>query len=608
MKNPYQLAAILLTMFCLSAPTRAQSLTGSGNALTFNGANTRILCGSGNRTISNQVTVEAWVKTTSAAYQWVAAKYSNGNFEDGGFFLYLIGGQAGFDGRCGVGQYFSSGQSLATYNDGRWHHLAGVFAFNAWFIYVDGLLVSTRSYAINVANLAVSEPLAIGYYPAQNSQYFDGDIDELRLWRTARTEAEIQDNMCRKITATPALVAHYRFDQSAGPLLTDQGSQPTDGILSGFGASPWHLSGAALGDVSTRLYRPGSLVSNSLTLPSASGDSAIASTTSPIPGAYGVQLYTVNSPPSLPAGAGAAPNYFGVFMCGTSVGQPSLPFRLRLRPTAGPGCRTASQRGSNNQGWAPLPLTATATSLLSGALANRGEYILAGPAVAPAPVAISGDSVVCAGSTGQLTAAATGASAYRWNTGATTASIAVTQGGTYAVTATFAAGCTQQANYRVRLAPVLAPFSLGADATLCAGERLTISGPRSPAGLRYLWSDGSVGPQLVVSGAGNYSLRVANECGSQRATRTVSVRSCLVPPLVVPNVITPGNDHFNDLFAVTGLQGEGWELSVFNRWGRAVVQTNNYHNDWGGDAPAGLYYVLLRRANYQYKGWLEIIR
>ena len=86
----------------------------------------------------------------------------------------------------------------------------------------------------------------------------------------------------------------------------------------------------------------------------------------------------------------------------------------------------------------------------------------------------------------------------------------------------------------------------------------------------------------------------------------MAVRSCLV----VPNVVTANADRQNDYFAVQGLKGEGWALDVYNRWGRAVFQTANYHNEWGLDAAPGLYYVLLRRpaTGYQFKGWLEVLR
>lgn len=605
----HYLLPLFAALLLLGTAALAQPLTGPGNALPFNGSNTRIVCGTGNRGISNRVTVEAWVKSSSAAYQWVAAKYSNSNFEDGGFFLYFLNGRVGFDGRCGVGQYFSSGTSGATYNDGRWHHLAGVFTGNEWQIYADGLLASSRSYAINAPNLTTTQPLALGYYPAQNAQYLDGDLDEVRVWRTARTALEIRDDMCRKIAPAPALVAYYNFDQSSGTTLPDQGSQPVVGVLSAFGAAPWRLSGAALGDVSTHRYRTGGLAPGTLTLAATSGDSAVATVPALPPGACGAQLYAVNRPPSISAGAGAASNYFGVFVAHVAAPQASLPFRVRLRPVAGASCRTAAQRPANDNPWVNLPLVPSPVSpqsgsLQSGPLAGRGEFIVDGQATS-VPLAISGDTALCPGATARLTAAA-GAAAYRWNTGATTAGIIVTQAGTYTVSATTTSGCVQQASVRVRAAVGVPKFSLGPDTTLCDGETLVLSGPAGP-GLRYLWSDSSTGARLTVGRAGVYSLRVSNNCGLEQVNRTVGYRPTCV---VVPNIITPNNDATNDLFAVQGLSGEAWELNIYNRWGRAVFQTSNYRNTWGREAPAGIYYVLLHQAStsYTYKGWLEVVR
>ena len=221
---------------------------------------------------------------------------------------------------------------------------------------------------------------------------------------------------------------------------------------------------------------------------------------------------------------------------------------------------------------------------------------------APVPT-ISGDSVLCLGTAGRLTASVSGPISYRWNTGATTASISITQGGRYTVRATSPAGCQQQASYRVRTAAAVPGFTLGADTTLCDGDRLVLSGPTG-SGLRYLWSDGSTGQRLTALVAGTYSLRVSTACGSVQVSRVVSPRDCLK----VPNIITPNHDALNDLFAVEGLRGDGWSLDVYNRWGGTVLHTASYHNDWGTNAAPGVYYVLLRRAStgYSYKGWVEV--
>ena len=82
----------------------AQSLPGSGNTITFNGATTYINCGTADRGISKTtITAEAWIKTSSSAIQFAVTKYFNSLFSESGFQLGTSGGQAGTFGRVGLG-------------------------------------------------------------------------------------------------------------------------------------------------------------------------------------------------------------------------------------------------------------------------------------------------------------------------------------------------------------------------------------------------------------------------------------------------------------------------------------------------------------------------
>ena len=222
-------------------------------------------------------------------------------------------------------------------------------------------------------------------------------------------------------------------------------------------------------------------------------------------------------------------------------------------------------------------------------------------------VAIAGDSVLCPGAAVVLRAVAgPGTPTYHWNTGATTASLATTQPGVYAVQAVFGPGCSATAQFRVRAAAGLAPFTLGADTTLCDGGALVLRAP-SPraAGDMYRWSDGSTGPSLQVTAAGTYTLRITG-CGTQSANRRVAVEACAR----LGNVITPNQDGRNDRFEAQHLPPGNWSLTVFNRWGRQVYHTAAYGNEWGDTAAAGLYYYLLQQpqTGKTYKGWVEVIR
>jgi len=68
------------------------------------------------------------------------------------------------------------------------------------------------------------------------------------------------------------------------------------------------------------------------------------------------------------------------------------------------------------------------------------------------------------------------------------------------------------------------------------------------------------------------------------------------PPVVtVPNVMTPNGDGWNDIFMIDYLnQYDIKKLTIFNRWGTIVYQSDDYQNDWdGGDVSDGVYFYVL---------------
>lgn len=82
-------------------------------------------------------------------------------------------------------------------------------------------------------------------------------------------------------------------------------------------------------------------------------------------------------------------------------------------------------------------------------------------------------------------------------------------------------------------------------------------------------------------------------------------------PLLIPNIMTPNGDGHNDQFVCQGLSGDGWNLAIYNRWGRAVYQQSNYANDWdAGNQTAGIYYYVLNNptSGQRYRGWVEVLR
>lgn len=68
----------------------------------------------------------------------------------------------------------------------------------------------------------------------------------------------------------------------------------------------------------------------------------------------------------------------------------------------------------------------------------------------------------------------------------------------------------------------------------------------------------------------------------------------------IPNAISPNGDDYNECFVINGISNslQGIKLSIFNRWGKKIYESNNYHNDWNSNgSAAGVYYFLLSFPN-----------
>jgi hypothetical protein len=95
-----------------------------------------------------------------------------------------------------------------------WHHFAVVKTNNNTFLYVDGVLSATNGSPIS--NPSATE-FRIGRQYGSLFQYWQGSIDEVRVWNVARSGAEIQQNYQRHLSGSEfGLVAYFRFNEQIG--------------------------------------------------------------------------------------------------------------------------------------------------------------------------------------------------------------------------------------------------------------------------------------------------------------------------------------------------------------------------------------------------------
>ncbi|MDJ0569076.1 MAG: LamG domain-containing protein [Pleurocapsa sp. MO_192.B19] len=157
--------------------------------------------------ITQEITVETWIKVDSFDRTWQAIvtqgddswrlhRYKNTNQLN-----FAINGLGSITGSTNV-------------NDGEWHHVAAVYNGSQMRLYVDGQLDAQRNVTgtIPISNYDV----LIGENAQRRNRYFEGQIDDVRIWNQGRTEAEIIANYQSTLNGNEAgLVAHWNFEEES---------------------------------------------------------------------------------------------------------------------------------------------------------------------------------------------------------------------------------------------------------------------------------------------------------------------------------------------------------------------------------------------------------
>jgi hypothetical protein len=112
----------------------------------------------------------------------------------------------------------------------RWYHVATTYDGTIEKLYVDGQL---RWQAPIPGGLNIQPtPITFGRHNNYSNYFFQGLLDEVRIWNTARNDEQIAANAKRLIDpASPGLVAYWRMDEPDGQYLIDSSSSANFAIL-----------------------------------------------------------------------------------------------------------------------------------------------------------------------------------------------------------------------------------------------------------------------------------------------------------------------------------------------------------------------------------------
>lgn len=205
-------------------------------------------CGTNNLlNTGNELTMEVWVRLYNSTWNQKILGKVTPSFDNG----YVMGVQLGQNYSEVWNPGLNTIQAGSTPLDSAWVHFATTFGSGGQMIcYVNGEQVGGLPLTSNVIATS-SNPFIIGIAPwdLTNFQTF-GQIDEVRIWSTVRTPAEIKATMHKQLQGTESnLVAYYDFNQSTGGLLPDKTGNGSNGVISPAAAYwSWSPSYAAVGN------------------------------------------------------------------------------------------------------------------------------------------------------------------------------------------------------------------------------------------------------------------------------------------------------------------------------------------------------------------------
>lgn len=263
----------------------------------------------------------------------------------------------------------------------QWTHIALTFedAANTATLYIDGLQVAQNTNMTHsLSALGSTTNNWLGRSQFSGDAYFDGHLDEVRIWNHVRSQTQIQSSMNCELTGSESgLQAYYQFNESSGTNLPDITANGNNGTLHNF----------ALSGNTSNWVMPGG-VPNGLTCPEA-------------------------------------------MITGNTVGCDTLHLTAS-------GANTFLWSTGDTTALIVVNSSATysVTVTDSGGNTDSASHTVT---INNSPiVSVNGNVTTC----DSTTLTATGGGTYLWNSGDTTAQITATSSGTYIVTVTSALGCT----------------------------------------------------------------------------------------------------------------------------------------------------------------------
>lgn len=173
----------------------------ANRAYSFNGTSSEITAANSAQQNSDYTTIAFWVNVKNLPVNGEAFLLSNGGWQERWKISLPAHGKPVFttNNTSGISDMDSGGDNALV--PGTWTHVAMTHDGTNDKIYFNGEVVATK--AVDGALNSTSHPLGIGYNPVDGGNYFEGSLDEVRIYNRALSDAEVAALYAEQSVETP---------------------------------------------------------------------------------------------------------------------------------------------------------------------------------------------------------------------------------------------------------------------------------------------------------------------------------------------------------------------------------------------------------------------
>ena len=201
--------ASLMLIACLATSETAGA---TDNVISFDAVGERVA--TTGRVPTTDFSIEAWFKLSAyTAENQIFSQYQGGH--SGRFIVGVQNDKAGmFIGGVGGGWHLGTESIPLNF----WHHIAVTRSGSTCKIYINGSEYLSKTIT---ANVLPSADFVIGNIHSTGPG-FRGEISDVRIWNTVRTESQIDDNKGVRLTGSESGLEHYwKLDEGTGTSAED---------------------------------------------------------------------------------------------------------------------------------------------------------------------------------------------------------------------------------------------------------------------------------------------------------------------------------------------------------------------------------------------------